>query len=68
MHYRDPGACRAAIINRDTPPSTTVNLTVLRTGSGSAVWEVVLGVAWGEADATVVGTWHDHNAANCPDR
>lgn len=68
VHFRDPGACRAAIVTRDTPPSTTVNLIVARTGTGSVVWSIAANVVWAETDPTVEGTWHDHNAMNCPDR
>jgi hypothetical protein len=68
VHFRDPGACRAAIITRDTPPSTAVNLIVARTPGGVVTWTQVLAVNWAEEDPTVEGTWHDHNAANCPDR
>jgi hypothetical protein len=68
VHFRDPGACRAAVITRDTPPSTTVNLIVARTGGGVVTWTQVLAVNWAETDPTVEGTWHDHNAMNCPDR
>lgn len=68
VHYRDAGACRAALITRDTPPSTTVNLIIARVPGGTVTWTEALGVLWGENDASVAGTWHDHNAANCPDR
>lgn len=68
VHFRDPGACRAALITRDTPPSTIVNLIIARTGTGAVTWTIATGVVWGETDAAVEGTWHDHNAANCPDR
>ena len=67
VHYRDPGACRAALIIRDTPPSTTVNMIVFRTPAGLPTMTQVLSVVWAEADPTIEGTWHDHNAANCPD-
>jgi hypothetical protein len=67
VHYRDPGACRAALITRDTPPSTTVNLIVFRTPGGAPTMTQVLAVNWAETDPTVEGTWHDHNAPNCPD-
>lgn len=68
VHFRDPGACRAALITRDTPPSTTVNLIVFRTPAGVPTMVQVLAVDWAETDPTVEGTWHDHNAPNCPDR
>lgn len=67
VHFRDPGACRAAIITRDTPPSTSVNLIVFRTPGSGPTMTQVLAVNWAETDPTVEGTWHDHNAANCPD-
>src|SRR6188474_761063 len=68
VHFCDTGACRAAIITRDTPPSTTVNLVIARTGTGAVVWSIATAVLWAESDPTVDGTWHDHNAPNCPDR